>query len=232
MFRSNEFRKYLARVPISSNSINSYISYLNKVDRALNSEGRDGIDELLEKEGVDAVLDWARSATEASLGLPPSNARSALKQYINFHIDPSDKDGMEIEQSADPDVQDDAALFRLEKEMQAAVRRQLDRLEQGLVAADGGVEQHVATGRIDILAKDAKGQFVVIELKAGRCPTGALEQALGYAQSLNDERPGIGPIRVILIASEFSDRTRAAAKRISDLQLKTYEFSLQFQELR
>jgi len=112
--------------------------------------------------------------------------------------------------------------------MHAAVRRQLSNIEPGLVENDGGSEVGVSTGYIDILARDAANKLVVIELKAGKCPAGAMEQALGYAQALSDVRNE--PVRVLLIASEFSDRIKAAAKRTVDLQLLTYEFSLKFNQ--
>lgn len=70
-------------------------------------------------------------------------------------------------------------------------------------------ERAVATGKIDITARDANGHFVVIELKAGPCPHGALEQVLAYSADLEDETGT--PCRVVLVASQFSDRPRAAA---------------------
>jgi RecB family endonuclease NucS len=65
-------------------------------------------------------------------------------------------------------------ILHYESELKSLLRRQLERVEPGLVEADGGRERAVATGKIDITAKDANGNFVVIELKVGRCSrTGA-----------------------------------------------------------
>jgi RecB family endonuclease NucS len=110
--------------------------------------------------------------------------------------------------------------------MQIAVRKQLHHLEDGLEVDDGGNETVVTTGKIDIVARDKKKNLVVIELKAGLCPSGAIEQVLGYAEALSEERKE--SVRAYLIAGEFSDRTRAAARRVRDLQLRTYEFSIKF----
>ena len=118
-------------------------------------------------------------------------------------------------------AQADAKQFRYERELQEAVRRQLDQIEPGLVEADGGHERSVATGKIDVLARDLAGHFVVIELKAGPCPHGALEQVLAYSSDLEAETGT--PCRAILVASQFSERTRAAAKRARDISLVTYE---------
>jgi RecB family endonuclease NucS len=118
-------------------------------------------------------------------------------------------------------AQDDAKIFRYEREMQEAVRRQLDQIEAGLVEADGGHERSVATGKIDVLARDLAGHFVVIELKVGPCPHGALEQVLAYSNDLEAETGT--PCRAVLVAYQFSKRIKAAAKRARDISLVTYE---------
>lgn len=120
-------------------------------------------------------------------------------------------------------------LFRYERELQDAIRRQLTQVEPGLVEADGGRERLVATGKIDIVALDLAGRFVVIELKVGPCPHGALEQVLAYSTDLEAET-GM-PCRAILVASQFSDRIRAAAKRARDISLVTYELQLGLAEV-
>jgi hypothetical protein len=55
---------------------------------------------------------------------------------------------------------------------------------------------------------------------------GALEQVLGYAQALSEERNE--RVRAILIASSFPDRVLAAAKRATDTVLLRYSFTLSF----
>lgn len=112
-------------------------------------------------------------------------------------------------------------IFAYEKELKTAIRRRLDMVEEGLVEADGGRERVVATGKIDITALDVNGHFVVIELKVGPCPHGALEQVLAYSTDLEDETGT--PCRAVLVASQFSDRLRSAAKRARDVYLVTYE---------
>ena len=112
-------------------------------------------------------------------------------------------------------------VFRYESELKAALRRELNLVEPGLVEADGGRERIVATGRIDITARDSNGRYVVIELKVGPCPNGALEQVLAYSSDLEAETGT--PCRAVLVASEFSERQRAAARRARDVALFTYE---------
>lgn len=226
-YKANEFKEYfLTKVHAAPNTVNTYNSYLQRIDRTLG-----GLDEKVAKDGMEAVLGWSRDTSEPPFDTYPSQARSVLKRYLNFLIDlQSPEDELTEDDSTVSEEEPKGLAFRLEKEMHVAVRRQLGNLEDGLVEADNGSETSVATGYIDIVARDKAGKLVVIELKAGRCPAGALEQALGYAQSLSEERNE--EVRVMLIASEFPDRIRAAAKRTTGLVLVTYEFSLKFTEIK
>lgn len=117
-------------------------------------------------------------------------------------------------------VQTQTRILNYEKELKKLLRAQLEKIEPGLVADDDGRERAVPTGRIDITARDAQGHFVVIELKVGPCPPGAIEQVLGYSNDLEEETGT--RCRAVLVASEFSDRQRAAAKRARDINLLTY----------
>jgi hypothetical protein len=223
MYRSAEFRDYfvngLGKAP---STFNTYNSFLNRIDREIG-----GLDEKIQEDGIDAVLAWGRSASSGPFEDYPSHARSVLKSYLQFAL--NNRPGEDAEDFPEETIEGDEAtgtVFKLEREMQAAVRKQLSTLEHGLAEADGGNEVRVATGRVDILARATNGDLVVIELKAGDCPPGAMEQVLGYAEALADERGA--RVRAYLIAASFPDRVRAAAKRVRDLELRTYEFSMRF----
>jgi hypothetical protein len=226
VYRSAEFKDYfLNKVGAQPSTYNTYNSYLSRIDKALG-----GLDEKIKADGTDAVVSWAKSTNTPPFDVYPSHARSVLKRYLQFLLEaetPTDEGGPEDEIGTE---ESGGLAFRLQKEMHAAVRKQLPNLEAGLVAADGGSEVTVATGKIDIVARDAKGKLAIIELKAGSCPPGAMEQALGYAQALSEERDE--PVRAILIASDFPDRVRASAKRVPDLELLTYEFLLKFNPVK
>lgn len=223
MYQREEFRRYFRDVVGAvSGSVNSYVSNLNRVDAALG-----GLDEALSTRGPEELMAWSRRTTEPPFDTYPANARAALKRYLTFRLgigeEPPEEQPDEVEVASAP-----ASFFKLEKEMQSGVRSQLERIESGLREVDEGFEVTTSTGRVDILARDRDGKLVAIELKAGVCPPGALEQVLGYAQSLSDERAE--PVRAILIASSFPDRTLAAAKRSIDVKLLRYEFLLTFSE--
>jgi hypothetical protein len=226
MYRAAEFKSYfVGTVGAAPNTYNTYNSFLSRIDKAIG-----GLDEAIKRDGTDAILEWGRNYKEAPFDVYPSHARSVLKRYIQFSIEAENPTEDAEEQVLDQPLEPTGLAFRIEKEMQAAVRKQLSNIEPGLLEADGGTEVSTSTGRLDILAKDARGGHVVIELKAGVCPPGAIEQVLGYAQSIEEERGG--KARALLIAADFPDRMRAAAKRIPSVQLLTYEFALKFEKVQ
>lgn len=219
-YRAEQFKEYL-RPTRKPSTLNVYLSYIGRIDRLI-----EGLDEGIARDGVEKTLAWAAGETRAPFDNFPSQAKSVLNSYVQFHVAEQSPDASaEGDLAADVDEPTGSA-FMIEREMQAAVRKQLSRIEAGLVEDDGGKELGVATGYIDIVARDSNGKLVVIELKAGKCPSGAMEQALGYAQALADEKNE--EVRVFLIASDFPDRIMAASKRTIGLKLLKYEFSLSF----
>lgn len=219
-WRAKEFRTYfIEKIGAKENSANSYASNLRKVD-----EYCGGLDEKIQSIGIDKMMPWAKDQAAGPFEGPyASNPRAALKRYLAFLVDASDPDSSgaigddSVEDAAENELE--ATLFKYEKELQAAIRKQIKSIGTDMEIADGGTERSVATGRIDILAKDQNG-YVVIELKAGLCPPGAMEQVLGYTQDLHDELSE--PCRSMLIAGDFSERMLAAAKRIPGLTLMSY----------
>ena len=221
MYRREEFREWFSATGRKPNTVAVHISILNGIDRAFD------LDVKLKELGTDQFIAWTKSETSGPFEKYPSNTRSALNRYVEFHI-AAQAPAEEISE-ADDEAATSPLVFQLEHEMQTAVRRQLEELESGLTEADDGQETTVATGRVDIIARDKAGGLVVTELKDGQCPSSGLEQVLGYADALSEEREE--QVRAYLISGSFSDRTRAAARRTADLKLRTYEFSVNFNKV-
>ncbi len=118
--------------------------------------------------------------------------------------------------------------FGLERDMQAALRHNIQQLEQGLKVIDGGSERTVEAGRIDITAQDHDGKRVVIELKAEMAGLDSITQILAYMGSLQSEAQG--PVRGILVAGDFHRKVLLAAQAVPNLQLKRYSFSFSFRD--
>lgn len=223
MYKKEAFSQYFVDVLGGKPStFPTYRSYLNRIDQMIG-----GLDERIDAESVDAVRNWAKAQSTGPFETYASNARSILNSYLGFVQEGGEASVIEgLPEQYEPEIPAGGAAFKVEKEMQAAIRQDLVSLEPGLQAVDDGTEVSTTTGRIDILARDSSGLLVAIELKAGPCPPGAIEQVLGYAQALADERGE--DTRAILIASSFNDRQRAAAKRCLDLALRTYSYQLSY----
>jgi hypothetical protein len=94
--------------------------------------------------------------------------------------------------SGEPQVQDALEItFGLERDLQTALRKNIEQLEHGLKIIDGGKEQRVAAGYIDITAEDEHGNTVVIELKA-RFSRGLEASCRWHKRSLQNHEAGIG----------------------------------------
>jgi hypothetical protein len=116
--------------------------------------------------------------------------------------------------------------FGLERDMQDALRRNIQQLDPGLKIVDDGNERHVEGGFIDILAEDGDGALVVIELKAGEAPDSVVAQVLSYVASLQATESG-RRVRALLVAREFPTRVRLAA-RAAGIQLVSYGYDFNF----
>lgn len=116
--------------------------------------------------------------------------------------------------------------FKLERDLQNAIRLNITQLESGLKIIDGGSEQIVEAGRIDITAQDQNNTVVVIELKAGIAQSDSITQILAYMASLT--KKGQNSVRGILVAADFHPKVILAAQVIPNLQLKQYSFRFSF----
>lgn len=116
----------------------------------------------------------------------------------------------------------------MERDMQAALRREITLLEDGLKIVDDGAERAVSSGFIDILCQDASGRTVVVELKAGKTDARVIGQTLGYMGDLIGEDE-LNQVRGIVVAHEFDKRTIAAAKAVPGLSLMRYSVKFRFE---
>lgn len=116
----------------------------------------------------------------------------------------------------------------LERDLHSYLATRVCEIEAGLSLAENGVEYPTEAGRIDLLAKDADNQLVVIELKAGRANDGALGQLLGYMGCLST---GETKVRGILVASKFDSRVVYAARGLPTVKLVKYQLSFELEEV-
>jgi hypothetical protein len=120
----------------------------------------------------------------------------------------------------------DSPTLSLEADLQRALRANIEQVEPGLRLADGGAEKKVDSGFIDILAAEASGRPVVIELKAVTARREVLGQIAAYMADVAEETGQ--PPRGILIAPEFDPRLVSGARMVEGLKLMRYSFSFTF----
>lgn len=133
---------------------------------------------------------------------------------------------VELEEEEDAEEEAQEMTFGLERDLQQAIRRNIHTLEPGLEIIDNGTEWHTEAGRIDITARDAQGRIVIIELKAPTAKPEVIAQTLAYMEAVRVEEQT--EVRGIIIASDFVDRVKLAARQIPNLRLVKYAFTFNF----
>lgn len=121
--------------------------------------------------------------------------------------------------------------FAAETHLRDYLAQNLSIVEAGLelfATDDGvsGVEFIVDVGRIDILARDRSGNFVVIELKVSRGPDEAAGQILRYVNWVRKHMAKGGPVRGFLIAQAISDKIRYAIASDPEIRALQYQISM------
>jgi RecB family endonuclease NucS len=139
---------------------------------------------------------------------------AALKAWRTMRHDAPADEAAEVVDAID-------TTFGLERDLQEALLKNIGQLEEGLSVAPNGREYSVPAGRIDILATDAQRSRVVIELKAGTADREAIGQILSYMGDLQIADAEI-PVRGMLVAADFTPRANAAARAVSNIELRSY----------
>ena len=161
--------------------------------------------------------------------------RHAIERYCKFRRETQDEDiGPGIRKRAgeggNESADDRGQLVGLERDLQTALRRAIEQLEPGLEIIDDGAERSVASGFIDITARDARGAIVVVELKTGTARQGAVAQVLSYMGDITDEEPD-QVVRGFLVAGDFDKKARSAARVVPNLSLRSYRVSFEFKDV-
>ena len=180
------------------------------------AEQRDQILSLLKQSPVPSSVEIAEK-----VGVTPQQV-AAVKAHLTMKTYPlGDSTNNEM---VEVDAVDTA--FGLERDLQNALRANIAQLDPSLTITDGGKEQIIPVGRIDITARDQAGATVVIELKTGTADRDAIGQVLAYMGEL---MASTASVRGILIARDFSPRAVAAARAAPNVQLVRYSFKFSFE---
>lgn len=137
-----------------------------------------------------------------------------------------------IDESDTADAQPGSSEFLLERDLQRYLAENLECIESGLslYEEDGirGIEFEAGGGRrIDILAVDKSGGFVVLELKVSKGYDRVVGQLLRYMNWVrqNFAEPG-QRVRGMIICRTMSEDLRLACANMADVELFEYQLSV------
>ncbi|MGQ9725939.1 MAG: endonuclease NucS domain-containing protein [Candidatus Bathycorpusculaceae bacterium] len=132
-------------------------------------------------------------------------------------------------------IEEEEVSFGLERDLEEYISRNLKQLEEGLTlySAEGSSGRQYSTdvGRIDLLAVDKEGNFVVVELKAGLATDRVVGQVLGYMRYVRKNLAKEKDVRGIIVADDFDERLKYAVAEIPKLKLKKYLVKFEFRDI-
>jgi len=245
--RETEYRQWLALQGREPSTQNTSVSVVRRIETAYGDLEQEFA--LSGLESIFAELAYSKSDQKNNEPNPSKvlidgdiyNGLSSVRTHLNYYrrfLDSLSTKAAVAEVvasttatpqgSADlSDTDQPEAVLSLEKDLNAALRQNIVQIEPGLIVIDGGKERTAASGRIDILAQDAQGRKLVIELKAVKAPRDAVAQVLAYMGDIQAESGG--EVRGLLIAPDFDPRAVSAARMVPLLQLQRFSFVFAFQ---
>ncbi len=145
-----------------------------------------------------------------------------------------DDDDSDPDEEAAVSVAD--ASLSLERDIERSLLQDLTQLGNGLRLYDANGKSGEqfdtgAVGRLDILAVDDKSDLVVIELKAGRADDRVCGQILRYIGWVRASLANGQRVRGVIVANDFTDSLKFAAKAMPDVVLKKYRVRFEFADI-
>lgn len=166
---------------------------------------------------------WLDAGRRAS----PDFKNKRVTFTLDASVDTSELAAAVVDESTPQDLTEYVeSSLSLERDLEDQIVSHLDILEPGLTLVSRQESSDV--GRLDLLARDAAGRTVIIELKAGEAKDSSIGQIARYI-GWYSEKDGTAP-RAILVASGFAEPVRWAAKAIPGLKLVTYRVQFAFEE--
>ena len=235
------YRGWLEQQQYSAGTVQAQVHRAGRLEKHYGD-----LDERYDTDGLQSVIDELKYTAEDERRNQPNPSkipfngdirtnlasyRNAAERYCRFRREEIEHNTHDpVNEAIDETNYGRGHLVGLERDLQAALRRSIEQLEPGLEIIDDGAERSVGSGFVDITARDVEGAIVVIELKTGTARQAAVAQILSYMGDVADEEPD-DSVRGILVAGDFDRKTRAAARMVPTLALRSYRINFEFKAI-
>lgn len=161
-----------------------------------------------------------------------------IRELVKGDVAREEELGEVHEETDSADAPVGSSEFLLERDLQRYLAENLECIEPGLRLHedDGirGIEFEAGGGRrIDILAIDKNGAFVVLELKVSKGYDRVVGQLLRYVNWVRQNLAEPGQhVRGMIICRAMSEDLRLACASIHDVELFEYQFSVAVTKVR
>lgn len=235
----DDYRDWLKAEGYADNTCNAQIARVQRLEQSYGP-----LDDLIGSGGYEALFSSLTYSTADERQNRPNPTRLVIngnlrnnfasykdalaryQRFLNAGFQGSEMPTTKVDPALPSEPLAEKQRLSLERDMQSALRENIAALEPGLTILDDGAERAVASGFIDILARDSAGALVVIELKAGKTDARVIGQTLGYMGDILAEEES--PVRGIIVAHEFDKRTLSAARAVPNLTLMRYAINFSF----
>lgn len=162
----------------------------------------------------------------------PGKDPSPIRELVEGDVAREEEVREAMDENDGADSQPGSSEFLLERDLQRYLAENLECIESGLQLYDDdgirGIEYEAGGGRrIDILAVDKGGDFVVLELKVSKGYDRVVGQLLRYVNWVrqNLAAPGQG-VRGMIICRTMSEDLRLACAGMKGVELFEYQLSV------
>ena len=174
MIQEDAYRTHMRERDLAASTIETNIYALRRIERDLNINleeefAKHELNSLIERLAYSADDEREGRSNPTNIAIEPARLRislawyrSVLRSYRTFLLrgDTSNESQPLIDDVAEPELEEAAGrVFKLEQDLQNALRANIAQLEASLTIEDGGKEYKVHAGFIDILAKDKSGRW-------------------------------------------------------------------------
>lgn len=167
----------------------------------------------------------------------PGKDPAPIHEFVQGDVAREEEIAAAAEEDMDHELRTGSSEFLLERDLQSYLAENLECIEAGLKLYESegirGIEFEAGNGRrIDILAIDKSGSFVVLELKVSKGYDRVVGQLLRYVNWVRQNMAEAGQrVRGMIVCRAMSEDLRLACACIKDVELFEYQLSVTVQKV-